>query len=156
MAIAERLGVSEQVTWEGAVAQDRIRDFYAQCDIFCLPSFAEGVPIVLMEAMAMEVPVVANAITGIVELVEDGVSGLLLRPGRLDQLTEALARLLQDRELRATMGSAGRKKIEAEYNLDTNVRELARLFADGSALASNGQPLRPVASALSPTTVSMR
>lgn len=104
----------------------------------------------------MEVPVVASAITGIVELVEDGVSGLLLRPGRLDQLTEALARLLQDPELRAAMGSAGRKKIEAEYNLDTNVRELARIFAHSPALASNDRPSRLAASALPPTTVSTR
>ena len=148
MAIAERLGISEQVRWEGAVAQDRIRDFYAECDVFCLPSFAEGVPIVLMEAMAMEVPVVTNAITGIVELVDNGVSGLLLRPGRLDQLTDALARLLQDRELRAAMGRAGRRKIEAEYNLETNVRELARLFVDGPGFTADDR--RPPVTAAAP------
>ena len=156
MAVAHRLGVGEQVRWEGAVGQDRIRDFYAQCDVFCLPSFAEGVPIVLMEAMAMEVPVVANAITGVVELVEDGVSGRLLRPGRLDQLTEALSCLLHDRELRGAMGRAGRSKIEAEYNLNTNVRELARIFADGPARASDGRRSSLAESGLPPTTASTR
>jgi glycosyltransferase involved in cell wall biosynthesis len=155
MAMADRLDVSEQVTWEGAVAQDRMSDFYAQCDIFCLTSFAEGVPIVLMEAMAMEVPVIANAITGIVELVEDNVSGLLLRPGRLDQLTDALARLLQDHDLRARMGRAGRNKIEAEYNLGANVRELVRIFTHGPAPDSNGRPSTAAESDL-PSTVSVR
>lgn len=156
MAIAHRLGVGGQVRWEGAVGQDRIRDFYAKCDVFCLPSFAEGVPIVLMEAMAMEVPVVANAITGIVELVEDGVSGVLVRPGRLDQLTEALSSLLRDRELRAAMGQAGRNKIEAEYNLNTNIGELARIFANGPALPSNDCSAALAPAALPPTTVPTR
>ncbi|MGA2926213.1 MAG: glycosyltransferase family 4 protein, partial [Solirubrobacteraceae bacterium] len=128
--IADRLGIGELVTWAGAVGQDRIRDFYANCDVFCLPSFAEGVPIVLMEAMAMEVPVVANAITGIVELVDDGVSGLLVRPGRLDQLTDALARLLADPALRSAIGRAGRARLAAEYDLHRNARRLAELFAD--------------------------
>ena len=129
IAMAERLGVSEQVNWEGAVGQDRIRDFYAGCDVFCLPSFAEGIPIVLMEAMAMEVPVVANAITGIVELVENGVSGFLVRPGRVDELTERLAKLLEDPALRRSMGRAGRARVAGRVRPERNVRRLARIFA---------------------------
>ncbi len=127
--IADQLGVGELVSWTGAVGQDRIRGLYEGCDVFCLPSFAEGVPIVLMEAMAMALPVVANAITGIVELVDDGVSGFLVRPGRLDQLTDRLARLLQDPRLRSSMGRAGRRRVAAEYDLEQNARTLAELFA---------------------------
>jgi colanic acid/amylovoran biosynthesis glycosyltransferase len=129
--MASRLGVAEQVRWEGAVGQDRIRDYYAGCDVFCLPSFAEGIPIVLMEAMAMEVPVVANAITGIVELVEDQKSGFLVRPGRVDELTERLATLLEDPELRHSMGRAGRARVSAEYDLEANVQRLSRIFPEG-------------------------
>ncbi len=129
VAMADRLGVGDIVTWAGAVGQDRIRDFYADCDVFCLPSFAEGVPIVLMEAMAMAVPVVASAITGIVELVDDGVSGLLVRPGRVDQLTDRLARLLEDPALRQSIGRAGRRKVACEYDLERNASMLAELFA---------------------------
>lgn len=131
MRMSERLGLSRQVRWEGAVGQNQIREFYAQCDVFCLPSFAEGVPIVLMEAMAMEVPVVANAITGIVELVENGVSGFLVRPGRVDELTDRLARLLQDPALRASMGRVGRAKVAHDYDLERNVQMLGRMLADG-------------------------
>jgi glycosyltransferase involved in cell wall biosynthesis len=135
VAMAARLGVADLVRWEGAVGQDRIRDYYAGADVFCLPSFAEGVPIVLMEAMAMEVPVVANAITGIVELVEDGVSGFLVRPGHVDELTERLAQLLEDSALRQSMGQAGRARVQAEYDLDRNVRRLAGIFAGGASAA---------------------
>ena len=143
IAMAERLGVSHQVRWEGAVGQDRIRDYYAGCDVFCLPSFAEGIPIVLMEAMAMEVPVVANAITGIVELVENGVSGFLVRPGRVDELTEQLAKLLEDPALRRSMGRAGRARVQSEYDLKTNVRRLARVLAEGPPIAGADQTICP-------------
>jgi colanic acid/amylovoran biosynthesis glycosyltransferase len=143
--MAESLGVAEQVTWGGAVGQDRIRDYYEAADIFCLPSFAEGIPIVLMEAMAMEVPVVTNAITGIVELVENGVSGLLVRPGRLDQLTDALAQLLTDHALRRSMGEAGRRRVAAEYDLGQNVRGLAEVFMSGPPRAMDvGRPVPAV------------
>lgn len=128
VALADRLGIADRVSWEGATGHDRIPEFYAECDVFCLPSFAEGVPIVLMEAMAMEIPVVANAITGIVELVDDGVSGFLVRPGRVDQLADRLGRLLEDPALRSSMGRAGRSKVLAEYDLERNVAALARLF----------------------------
>lgn len=138
--MAKRLGISDQVSWEGAVGQDRIRDYYAGCDVFCLPSFAEGIPIVLMEAMAMEVPVVANAITGIVELVENGVSGFLVRPGRVDELTEQLAKLLEDPALRRSMGRAGRARVQAEYDLEHNIRRLARVFTEGPSGADEPEP----------------
>ena len=145
MRMTERLGLQGQVRWEGAIGQDRIREFYVDCDVFCLPSFAEGVPVVLMEAMAMEVPVVANAITGIVELVEDGVSGFLVRPGRVDELADRLAQVLEDPDLQASMGRAGRAKVAAEYDLEHNARMLARLLAEGPPRRAE-EPVRASAS----------
>ncbi len=142
-AMARELDLADRIVWHGAVGQDEVRAIYAESDVFCLPSFAEGVPIVLMEAMAMEIPVVANAITGIVELVQDGVSGILVRPGRVDLLTDALARLLGDAELRASMGAAARQAVARDYDLDENARALARLFTDG--LPAQSAPI-PVAS----------
>ena len=65
----------------GRVGQDEIREHYARADAFCLSSLGEGIPVVLMEAMAMRMPVIAPRIMGIPELVEDGVSGLLVTPG---------------------------------------------------------------------------
>jgi glycosyltransferase involved in cell wall biosynthesis len=126
---ARRLGLDDAVTVAGAVGQDEIRAHYAAAGVFCLPSFAEGVPVVLMEAMAMRLPVVTTRVMGISELVDDGDSGLLIRPGRIDELTAALGRLAQDPQLRKRLGDRGREKVVAEFDVrDSGVR-LARLFA---------------------------
>jgi colanic acid/amylovoran biosynthesis glycosyltransferase len=116
-ADARRLGVAQHVRFVGAVGQDEIRAHYARADVFCLPSFAEGVPVVAMEAMAMELPVVSTRIMGIPELVEDGMHGLLVAPGRADVLAEALDRLVRSPQERRRMGRAAREKVRANYDV---------------------------------------
>jgi colanic acid/amylovoran biosynthesis glycosyltransferase len=116
-AQAARLGIGDRIEWVGAIGQDEIRERYARADVFCLPSFAEGVPVVLMEAMAMEVPVVATNIAGIPELIADGASGLLVTAGRVDELANALQRLVDDRDLRARLGRAGRDAVRNGYDV---------------------------------------
>lgn len=117
------------VRFAGAVGQDRIRALYEEADAFCLPSFAEGVPVVLMEAMATGLPVVTTRIAGIPELVEDGAGGLLVAPGRADVVAAALERLAGDPELRARMGRAGRERVLAAYGIADAVERLAELYA---------------------------
>jgi glycosyltransferase involved in cell wall biosynthesis len=129
-ALADRLGVAGSVDFAGAVGQEEIGGYYERADVFAMPSFAEGLPVVLMEAMASGLPVVASRITGVPELVEDEVSGLLLAPGRLDDLVDALARTLTSMpEQRAAMGRAGRARVEAEFAVDRTALELRELFA---------------------------
>ena len=129
--LAERLGVADRVTFAGAVGQDRIGAYYQRAGLFALPSFAEGVPVVLMEAMATGLPVVASRIAGVPELVEDGVSGLLVEPGSVSSLTGALARLLSDRpEQRRAMGEKGREKVVAEFDLEQTAGQLRETFAE--------------------------
>jgi glycosyltransferase involved in cell wall biosynthesis len=127
--MAERLGVAPRTSFPGAIGQEQIGAFYAEASVFCLPSFAEGVPGVLMEAMAMETPVVSTRITGIPELIEDGRTGLLVEPGRADQLARALERLLEDPALSRELGSAGRETVIREFNLETSAEQLHALFA---------------------------
>lgn len=124
----EELGLSDRVEWTGAVGQDKIPGHYAAADVFCLPSFAEGVPTVLMEAMLTETPVVSTRIAGVAELVEDGASGLLIPPGRVDLLAAAIERLAADPALRKRLGAAGRSKVEAEFDATRSARRLAELF----------------------------
>jgi colanic acid/amylovoran biosynthesis glycosyltransferase len=113
----------------GAVSQDRIRELYAEAQVFCLPSFSEGVPVVLMEAMAMGLPVVATRITGVPELVDEEHSGLLVPPGRPDALADSLARVLSaDLEKRRTMGAAGRSRVCEEFSSDRSAERLLTLF----------------------------
>ncbi len=141
--LAERLGLAARVSFPGAVGQEEIHALYAGASIFCLPSFAEGIPGVLMEAMAMELPVVSTRITGIPELIEDGHTGLLVVPGRVDELVDALERLLADPALGREMGSRGREKVLCEFNTESSSRQLYALFAEqlshGSRRASTGQ-----------------
>ncbi len=125
-----RSAARECIVFEGAINQDRIRDFYAAADAFCLPSFAEGLPVVLMEAMAMEIPCVTTYIAGIPELIRDGEDGLLVPASDLDALVKALARLMEDEELRQRLGKSGRARVREHYDLRRNVERLAAIFAE--------------------------
>ncbi len=124
----ERLGLTADVRFEGAVNQDRIQAFYESADVFALASFAEGIPVVLMEAMAMTVPCVSTRITGIPELIRDGVDGLLVTPSSHEELADAIVRLMDDSALRRSLGEAGRRRVVANYNLGRNIGKLAEVF----------------------------
>jgi colanic acid/amylovoran biosynthesis glycosyltransferase len=125
---ARELNLADRVRFLGAVGQDRVLEELARTDVFCLPSFAEGVPVVLMEAMAMEIAVVATAVMGVPELVEDDTSGMLVPPGRADAVADALAALAADPERRAALGRAGRSKVLAEFDVDRSAQLLRDHF----------------------------
>lgn len=124
----EALGLGGAVVFEGWQNQDRVREIYRGADAFALASFAEGVPVVLMEAMATEIPCVSTRITGVPELIEDGVDGLLVAPADAAELALALEGLIDDPELRLRIGRAGRRRVLEQYDLEANVEVLARLF----------------------------
>ena len=121
-------GLEAYVAFAGAVNQDRIRALYAEADVFALASFAEGIPVVLMEAMAMSIPCVTTYITGIPELIRDGIDGLLVSPSDDAALAEAIARLMDDPALRQRLGEAGRCRVQDKYDLNRNTAALAALF----------------------------
>jgi len=129
-ARARELGVEDRVTFAGAVGQDRIQDHYRRADAFCLPSLGEGIPVVLMEALASGLPAVASNTMGIPELIEDGVTGLLVPAGRPDELAAAVERLAADPALRRALGERGRRKVIDEYDLDHGVDQLRDAFVD--------------------------
>jgi colanic acid/amylovoran biosynthesis glycosyltransferase len=138
-AKARQLHMEGRVSFEGAVGQDDIARYYRDADVFCLPSFAEGLPVVLMEAMATGRPVVATHITGIPELVEDGVSGFLVAPGSVEQLVGALERLAASSELREQMGLAGRQKVVEAFDARRCAGQVADIFR--LTAASSGENL---------------
>jgi glycosyltransferase involved in cell wall biosynthesis len=113
----------------GAVSQDEIRELYASADVFALSSFREGLPFVLIEALAMRLAVVAPRITGIPELVEHDVTGLLVSPGRSGELGDALERLAGDPDLRVRLGQAGRATVERDYELGREAELMLAAFA---------------------------
>jgi glycosyltransferase involved in cell wall biosynthesis len=122
------LGLRSCIFVEGWKNQSEVRELYRRADAFALASSAEGVPVVLMEAMAMQIPCVATRITGIPELIRDGVDGLLVTPSDPDELAAAIARLMDDVVLRQNLAQAGRIRVQEKYNLHTNVAKLAAVF----------------------------
>jgi colanic acid/amylovoran biosynthesis glycosyltransferase len=125
---ANALDIADRVTFAGPVGQDRIRDHYRAADVFCLPSLGEGIPVVLMEALASGLPAVASNTMGIPELIEDGVTGLLVPPGRPSDLAAAIERLAGDRSLGRRLGTAGQRKVIEEFDLDQGVERLRSAF----------------------------
>jgi glycosyltransferase involved in cell wall biosynthesis len=127
-AEAHSMGLGGMVHFAGYRSQIEVAEALAGADVLVLPSFAEGLPVVLMEAMAARLPVVATRIAGVPELVEHGISGLLVSPGDANALAEAIARLLGDAALRVQIGAAGRVKVLAEFDIAQEAAWLGRLL----------------------------
>jgi len=135
----QRLGLSDRVEFVGYKSQDEVGKLLGQSDVFVMSSFAEGVPVVLMEAMASGLPVVATRIAGVGELVDDGQSGYLVPPGDTIALAKKLNLLVNDALLRSRMGVVGRTKVAAEFDLALEAQWLRSVMCGES-----GDELRPV------------
>ncbi|MCB2105054.1 MAG: glycosyltransferase family 4 protein [Rhodobacteraceae bacterium] len=128
-AMAQTTGVADRVRFLGYRNQDEVAAHLAEADMLVLPSFAEGVPVVLMEAMASRIPVIASRVAGVAELVEDGQSGFVLPPGDERSLATSLRTLFDAPERCREMGLAGRAKVEVEFDIRTEAARLAGQFA---------------------------
>lgn len=137
----QALKISSSVKFLGHQSRGQVRELLKRSDIFVMSSFAEGVPVALMEAMAAGVPVVATRIAGVPELVDDGRSGLLVAPGDVNEMVTALRRLLGDADLRNRLASAARLNIEREFNTRAETRWFARIAS--SAMAGGSVGIRP-------------
>lgn len=130
-AFARRTSDAEwasRVTFTGAVSDEELFQQYAECDIFCAPSRYESFGLVLTEAMAFGKPVVGSRVGGMQEVVDDGVTGLLAEPGDADSLTEQLARLIADSELRDRLGTAAREAFDREFARPVTVERTIRAY----------------------------
>ncbi|MCU1263656.1 MAG: glycosyl transferase, group 1 family protein, partial [Bryobacterales bacterium] len=134
---AQSLGIAANVVFHGALSHDRVLELYRSADVFALASFAEGIPVVLMEAMALAIPCVATAITGIPELIQNEVQGLLVPPSDAAALGRSIERLMDDRALGRRLAEAGREKILCEYDLARNIEALAQVFATNQGFSFN-------------------
>ncbi len=122
------LGLANVVELTGALPQDGVYEHLRNADAFVLPSFAEGVPVVLMEAMSMGVPSISTRVGGIAELIEDGVNGFLLHAGDVDGLVDRLEALMDRGEDFAELRKRARETILNHYDVHRNARELGRIF----------------------------
>lgn len=129
--MARDMNIAECVAFLGYRSQEQLCGHLRETDVFVMSSFAEGVPVVLMEAMASTVPVVATRIAGVGELVEDGVSGFIVPPGDPDSLAEKIEMLLADGALRARFGAAGRARVVEQFDVRKEAAKLYQLLAEG-------------------------
>jgi glycosyltransferase involved in cell wall biosynthesis len=127
-ALAGELGIADRVSLPGWQAD--VRDYFEAMDLFVLSSLREGLPNVLLEAMAMEVPCVATRIAGIPRLIPDGRSGRLVPPDDVGALTAAVLDLARDPDLRDQFRKAGRRTVETRYSFPVRMRKLAGVYDD--------------------------
>lgn len=124
--LIQELGQANRIRLLGY--QSDLIEWYQAMDVFALSSLREGLPNVLLEAMAMETPVVATRIAGIPKLMEQETNGLLVEPGNVEELTAALKRLVLDADLRSRVGQAGRETIETRYSFAQRMDRLRQLY----------------------------
>jgi glycosyltransferase involved in cell wall biosynthesis len=123
----------------GALSQEEVLRRLVDCDVFALPSIVDNkgasdiLPTVILEAMAAARPVVSTRLAGIPEMVRDGESGLLVAPGDVVALADALESLLRDPQLRERFGAAGRRVVEDKFDVDKNAAQLLQLFEAAAA-----------------------
>ena len=132
--LVEDYGLAHLVTFRGALKLGEVKREYDNAHIFVLPSrvtpdgYRDGIPNVLLEAMSMELPAVSTRVSGIPEVICDGVDGILLAPDNKKALATALKKLCEDPELRQRLGENARKKIFSEFNKVDHIEKLSKLF----------------------------
>lgn len=133
-----RHGLQHRVQFAGALNEREVQAELARADAFVLPSLAEGIPVVLMEAMASGVPCISCPVNGIPELIDHGRSGLLATPGDVADLTAQLRRLIDDTDLRQRLAVRGRAQVEQHFELGRNVARLATILRGYPAVDLKG------------------
>lgn len=127
-ALIRQYNLSSQVFLLGAVAPEQIKDYLQDASVFVLPSLSEGIPVAVMEAMAMQLPVIATNITGLPEIITDGVNGYLVPPKDPQAMAERIIELYHNPEKCAQFGKAARQTVEEKFNLKKNVTRFEKLL----------------------------
>jgi glycosyltransferase involved in cell wall biosynthesis len=135
MDLIQQLGMADKIRLEGARSNQTVRQWMQQADLFVLPCQStrsgdrDGIPVVLMEAMAAEVPVISGDLPTIRELVQHGQNGWLVPPGRVEPLREAILQLMHHPGLRQQLAAAGRRWVEVEFSQAINIDRLSQALA---------------------------
>ncbi len=120
--------LGETIIFLGTVYDGKKEAAFLQADVFVLPSYSEGMPQSLLEAMAYGLPVVVSNVGGIPEVVRDGQEGLMIKPGDIDELCRALKQLIESVECRQRMGAAARHRMAAHHTVEIYLRQLQELY----------------------------
>lgn len=141
-ATCDRLGLTSSVEFPGPMANELVPSWLQSLDLFVLPcqqdinGDMDGIPVVLMEAMASGVPVVSTRISGVPELIIHGYEGLLVEPRSAEALADAITQLLFNDELRTSFSKNGRLKVMREFEAEVNIQRLIKLLTNQVLLGS--------------------
>jgi glycosyltransferase involved in cell wall biosynthesis len=124
--LAVRLGIEKQVTLAGF--QREVRPYYSLATLVAVPSHSEGSPNVVLEAMAAGLPIVANAVGGVPEILREGVTGLMVEPRHPEAMAKAILRILSNPDLKARLGAEARTRAEAHHTPEAYRRALVRFY----------------------------
>jgi glycosyltransferase involved in cell wall biosynthesis len=144
--LVAELGLEERVTFSGRVSREELVRLYNRSELVVSPSLYEGFGLPAAEAMACGVPVVATTAGAFPEVIEDGVTGLLVPPADAPALADAIARLMGDAALRRRMGEAGRTRIEEHFTWRQTALKTAALYEEVLGASLSPQPAAPPAS----------
>jgi glycosyltransferase involved in cell wall biosynthesis len=131
-----KLGLSKHVTFLGPLTQSEITPHFKRAHLFVLPcrisknGDRDGLPNVLMEALAMQIPILSTQISAVEELIEDGISGILVEPDNISALKSAIIRLISDPDLRRTLALQGESRVKTDFTCDKGISELSQLFQE--------------------------
>lgn len=128
--IVSKYNLNGHITFTGKISPDTIQNFYQMADIFTLPSYTEGLPLVVVEAMACGLPIVASCVGGIPEIVKNNENGFLIPPRNKEKLAQKLDILINNRELREKFGKKSVELIDNEFNIDKRVNKLINIYKD--------------------------
>lgn len=127
-SLVHKSNLDDFFSFVGYIDQHQLREYYQQATVFVLPSYHEGLPTVLLEAMSCGIPSVATNVAGNSEVVVDGETGFLAPPKNPQKLAEAILRLLGDEKLRKTMGANARKRAEEHYDWETITNQIEKIY----------------------------
>lgn len=135
--MAVKLDISDKVIFTGKVSDNDLLKYYNLADIFAFPTLRmEGLPLVILEAMACEIPVVASRIGGIPTVIENGRDGFLIEPSNLKELKDKILMLLEDERLAKRIGKNARSKVVKKFSVDKMVDDTIKVYEE---VISNGR-----------------
>jgi len=128
--LSKELGIENQVKFLGWVNGDEKDKIFRESSIFCLPSYAEGFPMAVLDAWAYGIPVVTTPVGGIPDIVHDGINGLLFQPGDIKMLSQQLEKLIKDKSLRECLVSESDKLVRDVLDINVINKELGRIYSE--------------------------
>jgi len=128
--IIERIGIRDHVKLVGQIPHHELPYYYSLSDVFVIPTLYEAFGKVIIEAMACETPVIASRVGGTPEIIKDDINGVLVEPKNVEQLADAIVRILRDKNLARSMGRSGRLTVEAKFTWNCTAKELLSVYQE--------------------------